>query len=415
MGGMNYMGFKFFRNVFLFIFIYFLSLSLSYAASVEIQKTEQGGYNLLVDGKPFLVKGICYSPIAPGSDHNYNFWKDLDVIEEDAQRMQKAGFNVVRFYAPGDSVEETKKVIRLLYEKYGIYSVMGHWLGFWNYPYPFYADENFRANVIKEVTEMVEALKEEPGLLMWGLGNENNFSFAGKVNPWTSAELSSIENPTEKINAKAKIYYGMVNDITNAIKKIDKDHLVAMGNGELITLDQAKLYAPEIDVLALIFYRGKRFGNLFDRVKKIFDKPVMLFEMGCDAFDAHKIKENQNVQAEFLIEQWKDLYKNTVMSGNESGNAIGGMIFEWNDEWWKHHPDDSSKWIYHDTLGGWSNGAYYFDIKAPRNLNMNEEWFGLIKYVRNESGAFERKPRKAYYLLKEFFKDPDSFLAAEKK
>jgi len=382
-------------------------------AAVEIERTADNGYRLLVDGKPLFIRGVCYNPVPPGEDHNYNFWKDLDAIEQDAVLMKEAGINVVRFYGSGDSVEETRRVIRLLHEKYGIYSIVGHWLGFWNYPYPFYADASFRDGVKNEVLEMVKAYKDEPGVLMWGLGNENNFSFAGKVNPWTSPELSAIEDPSEKITKKAEIYYGMVNDIAAAIKQIDPTHPVAMGNGETNALDIAARTASNVDILALIFYRGKHFGNLFEHTRTIFDKPIMLFEMGCDAYDAYKNREDESVQAEFLSEQWKSIYKSSTASGNASGNCIGGVIFEWVDEWWKHEPDDPSRWEYHDTLGGWSNGAYYFDIKASRNLNMNEEWFGLLKYERQENGALKKKPRKAYHVLKEFFRDPESFLENE--
>jgi beta-galactosidase len=380
------------------------------AAAVKIEHSDENGYRLMVDGKPFLIRGVCYSPVPPGEDHNYNFWKDLDTIEQDAALMKDAGINVVRFYGTGDSVEETRKVIRLLYDKYGIYSIVGHWLGFWNYPYPFYADLSFREGVKKEVLEMVKAYKDEPGVLMWGLGNENNFSFAGKVNPWTSPELSAIEDPSQKITKKAEIYYGMVNDIALAIKEIDPTRPVAMGNGETNALDIAARTAPDIDILALIFYRGKHFGNLFEHTRTIFDKPIMLFEMGADAYDAYKNGEDEGVQAEFIAEQWKSIYKSSMASGNASGNCLGGVIFEWVDEWWKHEPDDPSLWEYHDTMGGWSNGAYYTDIKAARNLNMNEEWFGLLKYERQENGALKKKPRKVYYVLKDFFRDPDSFL-----
>ena len=398
------------KYLFLTIFLSFLIFCLLplEAVDVKIKKIRGGGFQLLVDRKPFLVKGLVYHPIPPGKDYTYDFWSHLDQIDKDAKLMKNAGFNVVRFYQPGDDIEKTRQVIRKLYEN-GIYTVMGHWLGFWNYPCPFYGQKEFDDRIKGEVVDMVKAFKDEEGLLMWVLGNENNYSFSGKVNPWTSPAVEAIKDPALKVVKKAEIYYSFVNDITKEIKKIDKKHPVAMGNGELITIDIASKYAKDVDLLALIFYRGKRFGNIFNFVKDIFAKPVLIAEMGCDAYDAYRGKEVQGIQAEFLLSQWIDLYKNTYPA-NKNGNALGGIIFEWSDEWWKHNPADSSRWIYHDVAGGWSNGSYYFDIKAPRNLNMNEEWFGIVAFEKNAQGNFIEKPRKVYYTLKEFFADPDSFL-----
>lgn len=379
-----------------------------WAALVEIKITEEGAYQLLVDEKPFWIKGVIYQPIPPGNDYSYNFWLDLEAVEKDAVLMSKAGFNAVRFYAPSEDLEQTKKVIRKLYQK-GIYTIMGHWVGFWNYPFPFYCDEKFRQGVKKDILAMVSALKDEKGILMWILGNENNFSFSGKVNPWGCPEVDKIEDPSQKITRKAEIYYSFINDIAKEIKAIDKNHPVALGNGELMTLEVAKRSCPDIDALALIFYRGKRFGNIFNSVRYMFDKPVVISEMGCDAYDAYRKRENQDIQAEFLRSQLLDIYKNTAFA-KKDGNCLGGAIFEWSDEWWKHNPSDSSRWGYHDTLSNWSNGAYYFDIKAPRNLNMNEEWFGIIAYEKDDEGKFLKKPRKAYYVLKEFFSEPAKFL-----
>ena len=44
---------------------------------------------------------------------------------------------------------------------------------------------------------------------------------------------------------------------------------------------------------------------------------------------------------------------------------------------------------------------------------MNEEWFGIVAYERDASGDLIKKPRRAYYALKEFFKDPKSFIEDE--
>jgi len=374
------------------------------AAQTEIKKTKEGGYRLFVDG-------VIYQPIPPGGDYYYNFWQDLEVVSKDARLMRQAGFNVVRFYAPGEDLEQVRKVVRELH-KNGIYTVMSHWLGFWNYPCPFYGDKEFREEVKSGVLKMVEALKEEEGILMWILGNENNYSFSGKVNHWSCPEIDKIDDPSGKINKKAEVYYSFVNDIAKQIQKIDNNHPVGLGNGELITLDIASEFAKDLDFLALIFYRGKKFGNIFKSAGYIFDKPILISEMGCDSYDAYRNKENQDIQADFLLSQWIDIYKNSSLNSKE-GNCLGGVIFEWNDEWWKHNSSDSSRWGYHDTLGGWSNGSYYFDIKAPRNMNMNEEWFGLLSFEKDEEGNFIKKPRKVYFVLKEFFHEPKKFLDNE--
>jgi beta-galactosidase/beta-glucuronidase len=162
-----------FLTIFLCPLLYALCLPTVWATDIKIKSTSKGGYELLVNGEPFLVKGVVYHPIPPGNDHAYNFWLDLDEIDRDAKIMKKAGFNVVRFYTPSEDLEQTKKVVRKLHEN-GIYTVVGHWLGFWNYPCPFYGDKEFEARVKKEVLDMVEALKDEEGILMWILGNENN-------------------------------------------------------------------------------------------------------------------------------------------------------------------------------------------------------------------------------------------------
>jgi len=66
---------------------------------------------------------------------------------------------------------------------------------------------------------------------------------------------------------------------------------------------------------------------------------------------------------------------------------------------------DPQGWSVHDTGSNWSNGSYYFDIQAPGNMNMNEEWFGIVALSpdEKESGLDKRLPRKAYYVLRELW------------
>jgi hypothetical protein len=112
------------------------------------------------------------------------------------------------------------------------------------------------------------------------------------------------------------------------------------------------------------------------------------------------------MQAYFLEAQWREIYKNLAGEPDGAGNCLGGAIFEWNDEWWKHQDYDANGWFVQDTQSNWSNGSYYMDIKAARNMNMNEEWFGLVRLEKQESGLDKRVPRKAYYVIREFWKNP---------
>jgi hypothetical protein len=304
----------------------------------------------------------------------------------------------------GKDPQKTKEFIQEMYEDFGIYTIVSDWLGLWSWPQPSYADKDFREKTKKRILERVEFLKDTEGLLMWVLGNENNYTFSGKIGFWTSPEIEKIKHPYQRQRKKAEIYYSFVDKLAKEIKKIDKLHPVGLGNGETSFLDVASQVCKNVDFLALIIYRGKRFGNIFNTVRNLFDRAVLVSEFGCDSYDAYKDQEDQEVQAKFLLSQWQDLYRNTVFSGNQEGNCIGGIIFEWTDEWWKHNEGLSSDWKVHNTEAGWSNGSYYFDIRAKNNLNMNEEWFGLVSIKEEkENGINKRIPKKSYYVLKEYF------------
>lgn len=408
------------------VLVTFVFLSVPAAAAprpkVYIKKLKNSRYQLIVNKKPFIIKGVCYNPIPIGEDYAYTFWADPNkpwMI--DGKLMQEAGINTVRFYKCARNCPMTKQLIHDLYENFGIRTIMGHWLGFWDYPGPFYGDKAFEDKIEKEVLEMVNYYKDEPGVLFWVLGNENNYSFSGRINPWSTEEIDKEPDLQKQVSMKARTYYSFVNKLARGIHKADPDHPVALGNGELASLDVAKEACPAIDLVACIIYRGKTFGNLFNSLKATFDRPLVLIEFGADAYDAYLNKEDQNMQAFFLESQWRQIYENLADNKEGAGNCLGGTIFEWTDEWWKHNECDQASWSVHDTGAGWSSGSYYFDIKAPENKNMNEEWFGIVALSEEREnpssgggpaspagrqGINKRLPRKAYYVLREFWKNP---------
>jgi hypothetical protein len=394
-------------------FIFLILAAIIFIASrpkvaVYVQKLKNGHYRLIAGGRPYIVKGVCYSPISIGSNHEYDWWSDpAKPWLVDGKLMKKMGINTVRFYQAGQNPESVKKVISDLYNFYGIRTIMGNWLGFWEYPCPLYGDTPFQEKVKKEVLDMVRTYKDEPGILFWILGNENNYSCLGQVNPWSSDEIDKEPDPQKQRILRTKTYYSLINTLASQIHKVDPNHPVALGNGELVGLDIAKEVCPDIDLIACIVYRGRIFGNLFKSLRSTFDRPVLMAEFGADCYDAYLKKEDQNQQAFFLESQWRQIYENLANNKKGEGNCLGGTMFEWSDEWWKHNESDPQGWKVHDTESNWSNGSYYFDIKATGGKNMNEEWFGIVSLSQEiENGINKRVPRKAYYVIREFWKNP---------
>jgi hypothetical protein len=376
---------------------------------VYVKKLKKSQYQLIVEGKTYIVKGVCYSPVPIGANHEYDWWSDPHKPWlVDGKLMKEMGVNTIRLYQSHENAAEVKQVIRDLYKIYGIRTILGHWLGFWEYPCPFYGDQKFQDKIKNEVLDMVNSLKDEPGILLWILGNENNYSCFGQVNPWSSDEIDKEPDPQKQKAMRFRTYYSFVNEVAKEVHKIDPNHPIALGNGELIGLEFAREAAPDVDLVACIIYRGKTFGNIFKSLKATFDKPILLAEFGADAYDAYLKKEDQNMQAFFLESQWRQIYQNLANNKDGAGNCLGATIFEWTDEWWKHNESCLDTWKAHDTESNWSNGSYYFDIQAEGNKNMNEEWFGIVALSEEiENGLNKRIPRKAYYVIREFWKNPN--------
>jgi len=370
-------------------------------AAIFIDKTN--GYKLLVDGKPFLIKGVCYNPIPIGKDYEYNFWGDLHKPWLlDGKLMKNAGVNTVRFYRIGKNPTEVKKVLDDLYRKFGIRALMGTYLGFWDWPPPNYSDESFKQKVKVEVLEMVRLYKDCPGVLMWVLGNENNYSFDRQnIQRWSSDAIDALPDPESQRKEKAKLYYSFVNELAKEVKKIDPKHPVVMGVGEVTSLDFAKQLCPDVDALGMIAYRGPGFGNLFRQIKQKLDIPVVMTEWGADSFNAMSEEPDEEDQAEFLKLQWQDIERNSSPKRG-TGNCLGGTLFEWTDEWWKGNENLPHTWSVHDIAAHWYNNSYYYDADVKTRLNMNEEWWGIVSLdpKKTESGNNQRIPKKAYDTLK---------------
>lgn len=366
-------------------------------------ENNDSGMKLKVDGKDFMVNGMNWDYFPIGTNYSYSLWNQSDdfirqALDDEMGLLQNMGVNSIRVYTG-----IPKKWIEYIYTNYGIYTMLNHSFGrygltidgVWK-PNTEYSDAKTRELLLKEVKELASEYKDTKGLLLFLLGNENNYGLF-----WDGAETEDIPIQDRKSTVRARAMYKLFNEATVAMKAIDSNHPIAICNGDLLFLDIIAEECKDVDVFGTNVYRGVSFGDLFERVKKEYGKPVLFTEFGADAFNVLSNQEDQNAQAFYLKGNWKEIYENAAGLG-KTGNAIGGYTFQFSDGWWKY--GQTKNLDIHDSNASWSNGGYQKDFIEGQN-NMNEEWFGICaKGPTNEKGHYQLYPRAAYYVLKDIHK-----------
>ena len=377
---------------------------------VELIQYANGHWQLKVDKRPTIVKAVAYSPTVIGQspdkgtlkdwsleDYNnndridgpYDSWVDKNLnnrrdrdeeVVGDFKLLKDMGANAIRVYHHGSTVN--KEVFRKLYKEYGIMVLMGDFLGVYavgsgaawhegtNYSNPVH-----QANMKDSVRKMIKEYKDEPYVLMWVLGNETNYGVANNAKK-------------DPVN-----YYKFVNKVAKMIKELDPTRPVAICNGDVLHLDIFAQYAPEVDIYGANSYRGEQgFGiGMWGSVKRLCDKPVLITEYGCSGYQKGKTQEMAEVdQAKYHQGEWEDILYNSA--GYGTGNAIGGVVFEWLDEWWKAYEPDI-----HDTEGLYTGpfpGGWVY-----------EEWFGIVGQGNGSKSPYIRQLRESYFLYKKMWNE----------
>jgi len=357
------------------------------------------GFSLEVNAKNLAVNGINWDYIPIGENYDYDFWDECDhyiemVLDQEMNLLKKMGVNTIRHY-----IGVPPEWIEYIYSEFGIHTILNHPLGRYGHnlnnhwvKITNYQDEQARNILLNEIEQMAIRYKGTKGLLMYLLGNENNYGLH-----WKGAETQN--SPKEEIKLdQAKGLYTLHNQAAKIIKKIEPHKLTSICNGDLLYLDMMTSLCVDIDIIGANVYRGKSFDNLFARLKNKVNKAFLLTEFGSDVLDNNTKLENQYEQADYLKSNWLEIYSNFSGKGL-SGNCIGGLTFQFSDGWWKH--GQTKNLDVHDLAASWSNGGYKFDYIEGEN-NMNEEWFGVCaKKINDDDGITNSIPRAAYYVLQE--------------
>ena len=113
----------------------------------------QGNWQLQVNGAPYEVKGLTYGPPQAAAD---GYMRDL----------KNMGVNTIRTWGVDDA--NTPPLLNRAAQQ-GIKVIVGHWL---NQGADYVNDTAYKTATKTEIVNRVNALKNNPGVLMWDVGNE---------------------------------------------------------------------------------------------------------------------------------------------------------------------------------------------------------------------------------------------------
>ncbi len=299
---------------------------------------------IIIGNEAFHMKGVCWSPTPIGGgpgldDGNPSYFSQF--VDQDAPLMQAAGINIVRTYGVVDEY-----ALDVLYN-HGIFVISVIYFGY---------DEP-----IENTFDRLCELKHHPAIIGWEVGNEWNL---------TNLSSSIFTNFSEALS--------MVDYLTTQLKYNDSTRLISTTWGGWIPDENTFNTLNNVDIYGLNLYVGESFLSLFQHWNNSTSKPFYLSEYGIDAFHTIGDSVNEEYQS-FIVESLtNEIFNNASINESGFSNCTGGMVFEWNDEWWKHNGGD---WSIHDELSSWSTGGFLDEF-------VSEEWFGIVD--------IHRTPRLAY-------------------
>ncbi len=362
--------------------------------------SDADGHRLQVNGKDFMINGMNWDYFPIGTNYSYSLWnQDEQVIKAALDRemslLKGMGVNAVRMYTGVPT-----RWVQYIYEEYGIYTILNHSFGRYGFtingvwvPNVDYSDPTFQKLLLEEVLTEVRKFKDTPGVLMWLLGNENNYGLF-----WSGAETEDIPVGETVESVRARHMYKLFNKAIQNIHRIDDDRPVAICNGDLLFIDIIAEEVTDMDIFGSNVYRGISFTDYFKVVQEKLNVPTLFTEFGADAFNAKEMREDQENQTKYLLGNWQEIYEEAAGKGGV-GNSIGGLTFQFSDGWWKY--GQTSNLDVHDINASWANGGYPADL-VPGQNNMNEEWFGICaKGPTDIEGLYQLYPRAAYYALRD--------------
>lgn len=370
------------------LFLLILTATLCLTTHSEASDFSVSGQQILLDGQPFQVKGVCYQPTPieesgewpPYGDYYTSSTRNQQLWDRDFANFRKMGNNVIRLY--GWAVPATLPSTLhtdFLDQAYNggdqpLYVLINQYIN----PQTDWTDGTAVGNLVSEWETIAEELANHPAVMGFLVGNEVNAKF--------NIGLGDF-------NEKLASFWVAMNDIAGAVKDKAGSKLVSVAITDALT--PVTLYNASMDNLdfwGLQIYRGESFFNLFNEYAAATStsvKPMIITEFGHDAYDniaGAEFPDDAAYAANVMETYWNELRAN-------AGLAAGACVFEYADEWWK-----SGDPAAHDP-GGFENFGYIDNW-------MNEEWWGIFRTLDLGGTINVLEPRAMFYRLAAMWNAP---------
>jgi hypothetical protein len=279
----------------------------------------QGNWGLSVNGAPYQVKGVTFGP-------------DSSTAEAHLPDLSTMGVNTVRTWG----TDGTTLPLLNQAAANGIHVIAGFWLGQGN---DYLNDTSYKTSTLNTILQWVNTYKNNPGVLMWDVGNEVLLNLQ---NTYAGSQLA----------AERAAYARFVDQVAQAVHAADPNHPVTSTDAWTGAWPYYKANSPDLDLYAVNSY-GSVCSVRQDWINGGYTKPYIVTESG-PAGEWEVPNDANGVPNEDTDQQSSAGYATAwqCVTGH-AGVALGATLFNYGNE-----NDFGGVWFNLEP-GGWKRLSYY--------------------------------------------------------
>ncbi|ETW01088.1 hypothetical protein H310_06707 [Aphanomyces invadans] len=318
---------------------------------------------LLMDGTLYFIRGVNYQPAPIDTWSGVDLLLRPDLWQRDLPLLRNMNVNTVKVYAFTSGFPDAHRAYLDAAFNNGylpIYTMFSIWVS----PYPMSSAVAIDSADFQTFVPKYEAMAKEvachPGTMGFVIGGEMNGiwevstqQFWTKFNALSQAVRRGIAGANCPQPAPKILTTNFVDDYTESIMQGEK-------------------FRADVDVWGINVY-DKRFST--DKMlahSRATSKPILFGEYGVPF--ASNWKESTGASTwdvGLYLVSMANLLRDSFLGKNPSGTSlmVGGFVFEFSDEWWKHGFPSSQEF-------GWDADSIF-----PLGY-WSEEYFGLFSVTR---------------------------------